>query len=103
MPKAKPSQVIVHRIELQETERELVQELVKSREAKNYASAVNSMALPILYGVGIFTAYLIADGIYEVVEKNGQKFARVGGEVPFIGQFLRPETKAGLKKFWGMI
>jgi len=103
MPKAKATQVITHRIELQEKERELIEELLKSRETKNYASAVNSITLPVLAGVGIWTAYLIADGIYDVVDKNGQKFARVGGSIPFVGNIVSPTTRAGLKKFWGMI
>jgi hypothetical protein len=43
MPKAKPDQVVVHRIELQSHERELLEQLVLSRSVNNVASGLGSL------------------------------------------------------------
>jgi len=50
MPKAKPTQVIVHRIELQEKEREMLEPLIQAR-------AVNELAMPVAAGAGVYVAY----------------------------------------------
>lgn len=49
MPKAKPSQVIVHRIELQEREREMLEQLVIAR-------TVRDVALPATVAAGVGVA-----------------------------------------------
>lgn len=43
MPKAKPDQVIVHRIELQETERELLSQLVLTNAVKSIGEGAGSV------------------------------------------------------------
>ena len=50
MPKAKPTQVIVHRIELQEKEREMLEPLIQAR-------AINELAMPVAAGAGVYVAY----------------------------------------------
>ena len=50
MPKAKPTQVIVHRIELQEKEREMLEPLIQAR-------ALNEVAMPVAAGAGVYVAY----------------------------------------------
>jgi len=50
MPKAKPTQVIVHRIELQEKERDLLETAVA-------AKAVRNLTEPAIAGVGAYVAY----------------------------------------------
>ena len=47
MPKAKPSQVIVHRIEFQEKEREALEALVISKSINNIVSPVLNNVAPI--------------------------------------------------------
>ena len=50
MPKAKPTHVFVHRIELQEKERELIEPLILSK-------AVNNVALPVAAGAAVYVGY----------------------------------------------
>ena len=50
MPKAKPSQVIVHRIELQEKEREMLEPLIQAR-------AINEVAMPVAAGAAVYVGY----------------------------------------------
>ena len=69
MPKAKPTQVIVHRIELQEKERELFDNVMKAQEAKSYATAVNKMVVPVVAAGGIVVGFMIVDGIYDIAPK----------------------------------
>ena len=52
MPKAKPTQVIVHRIELQESEREMVELAMMGNVATNAVSAAGA----VLSGIGSFLA-----------------------------------------------
>ena len=47
MPKSKPTQVILHRIELQETERELLEALVATKSISNIVSPVLNNVAPI--------------------------------------------------------
>ncbi len=70
MPKSKPDQVITHRIEFNNKERELLEEYMKSKSADNMASAVKNAAIPlgIVFIGGV--AYVIADGVYEFWDKQ---------------------------------
>ena len=47
MPKAKPDQVIVHRLELQEHEREALDMMSASYTARNISRAVNNLVSPL--------------------------------------------------------
>ena len=81
MPKARPSQVIVHRIELQEKERELLEELQKSKVTEQYAAAVGKLAIPLaIVGLG-GVAYLIGDGIYDFATKHADRIKSSPGGV----------------------
>jgi hypothetical protein len=62
MPKAKPSQVIVHRIELQETEREMLAPLVYSKSASNLLLPVAAIT-----GVGVigYVGYKAANAFFD--------------------------------------
>tara|TARA_R110002096_G_C14642964_1_gene725702 strand:+ start:322 stop:801 length:480 start_codon:yes stop_codon:yes gene_type:complete len=53
MPTAKPTQTIVHRIELQKTERAFLEEYVKSRRETAVISALGQASGPILMAVGV--------------------------------------------------
>ena len=65
MPKSKPTQVITHRIELQEKERELIEQLATSKQTANYADAIKSASIPVGIVVIAGVAYFIADGIWD--------------------------------------
>ena len=67
MPKAKPTQVIVHRIELQEKERDMMEALIVGK-------TVNNLALPVTIVVVGGVAYLIADGIYDFANTQMDRF-----------------------------
>ena len=54
MPKAKPTQVIVHRIELQEKERDALEAVVGAKVAKDVGQTV---AIGAGVGVGAYLAY----------------------------------------------
>jgi len=74
MPKAKPDQVIVHRIELQEKERELLDEYAKAKVTQSYAASVNKVVLPVVVVAGAGIGYLILDGIYDFAQKHMERF-----------------------------
>jgi len=52
MPKAKPTQVIVHRIELQETERDMLETIVVGKTVKN-------VVVPVAITAGVVSASYI--------------------------------------------
>ena len=53
MPQAKPTQVIVHRIELQQSERQMLKEYVEQQKVLSLARSVSNAAGPIMTGAGI--------------------------------------------------
>ena len=57
MPKSKPTQVIVHRIELQEKEREMMEVLVAGKTAKNILE-------PAIAVGGVWVAYKSAKALH---------------------------------------
>jgi hypothetical protein len=73
MPKSKPSQVIVHRIELQETERAALEAALAGRFVTNGVSAIGS----VLTGIGSmlvpFAGVLTAIGAAYIAEKGIEK------------------------------
>ena len=64
MPKSKPTQVIVHRIELQEKERELLQPFVKGKEVEQYAKSAAMVTGAVALGAGVYVAWWTTDKIY---------------------------------------
>ena len=76
MPKAKPTQVIVHRIELQEKERELIEALTATQTIKNLGYAVAAGSVPLL-GFMSYKAFKQWDGqeegtFFDFLSKEGQ-------------------------------
>jgi len=57
MPKAKPTQVFVHRIELQEKEREMLEPLIQAR-------AINEVAMPVAAGAAVYVGYKAAKAAF---------------------------------------
>ena len=58
MPKSKPTQVIVHRIELQEKEREMMETYVAGKTVKNLVEPAVAVA-------GAYVAYKSAKSLYD--------------------------------------
>ena len=54
MPKSKPTQVIVHRIELQEKEREMIEGFATAKTAE---TIVKGVALPVAVGGSLYLGY----------------------------------------------
>ena len=64
MPKAKPTHVIVHRIELQEKERELIEPFVKTKEVEQYAKSAAMVGAAGALGVGAYVAWWVTDSMF---------------------------------------
>ena len=64
MPKAKPTHVIVHRIELQEKERELIEPFVKAKEVEQYGKTLATMVGAGALGVGVYVAWWTCDALF---------------------------------------
>ena len=64
LPKAKPTQVIVHRIELQEREREMLEPFVKAKEVEQYGKTVAAVGAAGALGVGAWIAWWTCDTLY---------------------------------------
>ena len=80
MPKAKPTQVIVHRIELQESEREMLELAVAGNVATNAVSAagavftgIGSMLAPFAPAFGALAALWIGDRTLDAVREDGER------------------------------
>ena len=58
MPKSKPTQVIVHRIELQEKERDMVEAYVAGKTVKNLVEPAVAVA-------GVYVAYKSAKALHD--------------------------------------
>ena len=53
MPQAKPTQVIVHRIELQQTERETLKNYIEVQQKQKWIQTAGQVALPVAVGGAI--------------------------------------------------
>ena len=66
MPKAKPDQVVVHRIELQEKERDLLEQYVVTNTVATAVPATLAAAGIFIAGYGVFWFF---DASYNIIEK----------------------------------
>ena len=73
MPKSKPTHVIVHRIELQEKERELIEPFVKAKEVEQYGKTVAAIGAAGALGVGAWVVWWTCDTLYGWMDKAGDK------------------------------
>ena len=80
MPKAKPTQVIVHRIELQESERDMLELAVYGNFATNAVGAAGSvltgignMLTPFAPALGALAALWIGDRTLDVVKEDANR------------------------------
>lgn len=76
MPKAKPTQVIVHRIELQEKERELIEAVTATQTMKNLAYAGAAVGVTAVGYLGWKTFHEVytneEPSIFNVLTKEGR-------------------------------
>ena len=80
MPKSKPNQVIVHRIELQQSERDMLELAVAGRTATNAVSAigavfsgVGTMLAPFAPAFGALTALWIGDRTLDAIRNDAER------------------------------
>ena len=80
MPKAKPTQVIVHRIELQQSERDMLELAVAGNVATNAVSAagaffsgVGNMLAPFAPAFGALAALWIGDKTLDVIRSDAEQ------------------------------
>ena len=76
MPKAKPTQVIVHRIELQEKEREALDAWIAGKTLKNVGIAAAGASVPLLGFLG-YKAFKAWDGqeegtVFDIFTNEGR-------------------------------
>lgn len=63
MPQAKPTQVIVHRLELQQSERQMLKEFVEERQKQQWIQTAGSAVQPVLIAGGAIGAgYVVIRG-----------------------------------------
>ena len=74
MPKARPTQVILHRVELSTTEREMLEQYLQNDTLASYADVGKTLAIPVSIGLVVLVAYLIADGIWDFATGQLGKF-----------------------------
>jgi len=89
MPKAKPTQVIVHRIEFQEKEREMLEALVVTKSANNLIAPILNNVAPI--GLAYITyqaAKETSDWLPNAIDRTSTVLAN----------FLQPSYNYVLKK-----
>ena len=73
MPKSKPTQVFVHRIELQEKERELLEPFVKAKEVEQYGRSAAAVGAAAALGVGAYVAWWTTDALFGWMDKAKDK------------------------------
>jgi len=64
MPKSKPDQVIVHRIELQEKERELLEPFIKAKEVEQYGKTAGMVVGSVAVGAVAYSVWWTLDSLY---------------------------------------
>jgi len=98
LPKSKPTQVIVHRIELQQTERELLETLVITKSIRN-------MIEPAVAVAGAYVAYKTAfaihdwgEDVYSTIKKNMVKAKEMRREKMTLDSFENPLKNDGFSE-----
>ena len=73
MPKSKPDKVIVHRIELQEKERELIEPFVKAKEIEQYGKTASTVVTAGALGVAVYVGWWTTDALFGWMSKAKDK------------------------------
>ena len=70
MPTSKPTQTIVHRIELQKTERAFLEEYIQKRQEGQIISAIGQAAGPIGIGVALYFGVRMAMSTWTLLKQK---------------------------------
>ena len=81
MPKARPTQVIVHRIELQDTEREMLETITKGKEIEQIGKTASSVVMAGALGVGVYVAWWTTDAMFGWMGKAKDKLDEVKARI----------------------
>ena len=81
MPKAKPTHVIVHRIELQEKERELLEPIIKAKEVEQFGKTAATVAAAGALGVAVYVGWWTTDALFGWMNKAGDKLEEIKGRI----------------------
>jgi len=81
MPKAKPTHVIVHRIELQESTKEMIEPFVQAKQVEQYGKTAASVAAATALGVGVYVAWWTTDAMFGWMSKAGDKLEEIRGRI----------------------
>ena len=95
MPKAKPTQVIVHRIELQSREREMLETLVVGKTVKNLVEPAVAVAGAYVAYKSAFALYNWGDDVYSTISKNMATAKRMRDEKLTTDSFENPLNNDG--------
>jgi hypothetical protein len=68
MPQAKPSKVIVHRIELQQSERQMLKEYVEERQKQQWVKTAGLAVQPVLLAGGAIAATYVGIRGYQALQ-----------------------------------
>ena len=99
MPKAKPSQVIVHRIELQETERATLEAALAGNFVTNAVSAAGSVLTGFGAALAPFSGVLTAIGAAYLAEKGIQGALDSVGTISEAAQVFNPKTQSSAYEY----
>ena len=97
MPKAKPTHVIVHRIELQEKERELLEPIIKAKEVEQYGRTAATVAAAGALGVGVYVAWWATDAVFGWMSKAGDKLEELKGKIDHFDEQSDGKFSEGVK------
>jgi peroxiredoxin family protein len=81
MPKAKPTHVIVHRIELQEKERELLEPFVKAKEVEQFAKAGSMVVTAAALGATAYATWWTLETIHGWGEKAKDRMEEIADRI----------------------
>lgn len=81
MPKSKPTQVIVHRIELQEKERELIEPFVKAKEVEQFAKSAAMVGTTVALGATAYAVWWTLDSIHGWGEKAKDRLEEIADRI----------------------
>ena len=98
MPKAKPTHVIVHRIELQEKERELIEPFVQAKQVEQYGKTAATVAAAGALGVGVYVAWWTTDAMFGWMSKAGDKLDELKARIDAYDEQSDGQFSEGVKQ-----
>ena len=97
MPKAKPTHVIVHRIELQESTKEMIEPFVQAKQVEQYGKTVASVAAAGALGIAVYVAWWTTDAMFGWMSKAGDKLEELKGKIDAYDEQTGGQTSEAIK------